>query len=126
MLKYPGCIVYPNAGRGRPITLFLTKHQHNGQTCPAGDAQMGPMLLQHLSDDNAPQAGINIRGDAVLDDHTFYMILEAPSIEVVQQLMTPFTHVGRVEIMEDSSCGQVVARGSCGAGGKVWSGGVAI
>ena len=57
------------------MTLFVTKHQHNDETCPAGDAQMGPMLLQHLSDDNASKAGISIRGDAVVDDHTFYMIL---------------------------------------------------
>ncbi len=108
------------------MTLFVTKHQHNDETCPAGDAQMAPMLLQHLSDDNASQAGISIRGDAVLDDHTFYMILEAPSIEVVQQFMTPFTHVGQVDIMEASSCSQVVDRGACGAGGKVWTGGVAV
>ena len=53
------------------MTLFVTKHQHNDETCPAGDAQMGPMLLQHLSDDNASNAGISIRGDAVVDDHTF-------------------------------------------------------
>ena len=108
------------------MTLFVTKHLHNDQTCPAGDARMGPMLLQHLSDENASQAGINIIGDAVLDDHTFYMILEAPSMEVVQQFMTPFIHVGRVEIMEASTCSQVVDRGACGAGGKVWTGGVAV
>ena len=108
------------------MTLFVTKHQHNDETCPAGDAQMGPMLLQHLSDEIASQAGINILGDAVLDDHTFYMILEAPSIEVVQQFMTPFIHVGQVDIMEASSCSQVVDRGACGAGGKVWTGGAAV
>ncbi len=108
------------------MTLFVTQHQHNDQTCPAGDTKMGPMLLQHLSDDNASQAGIKILGDAVLDDHTFYMILEGPSIEVVQQFMTPFIHVGHVEIMEASSCSQVVARGACGSGGKVWSGGAAV
>ena len=108
------------------MTLFVTKHQHNDETCPAGDAQMGPMLLQHLSDDNASKAGISIRGDAVVDDHTFYMILEAPSIDVVQQFMTPFTHFGQVEILEASSCSQVVARGACGTGGKVWTGGIAV
>ncbi len=108
------------------MTLFVTKHQHNDETCPAGDAQMGPMLLQHLSDESASKVGISITGDAVLDDHTFYMILEAPSIEVVQKYMTPFTQVGHVEIMEASSCSQVVARGACGAGGKVWSGGLAV
>ena len=108
------------------MTLFVTKHQHNDQTCPAGDVQMGPMLLQHLSDENASQAGIKVLGDAVVDDHTFYMILEASGIDVVQKFMTPFAHVGSVEILEASTCSQVVARGACGAGGKVWTGGVPV
>ena len=108
------------------MALFVTKHRHNDQTCPAGDVQMGPMLLQHLSDENASQAGINILGDAVVDDHTFYMILEASSIELVQRFMTPFTHVGQVEIQEANTCSQVVTRGACGAGGKVWTGGAAV
>ncbi len=54
------------------------------------------------------------------------MILETPSIDVVQQFMTPFTHFGQVEILEASSCSQVVARGACGTGGKVWTGGIAV
>ena len=101
------------------MTLFVTKHQHNDETCPASDTQMGPMLLQHLSDESASKFGISIRGDAVVDHHTFYMILERPAL-------TPFTHVGHVEIMEASSCSEVVARGACGTGGKVWTGGVAV
>ena len=98
------------------MTLFVTKHQHNDETCPAGDTQMGPMLLQHLSDESASKFGISIRGDAVVDDHTFYMILEASSIDVVQQFMTPFTHVGHVEIMEASSCNEV------GGANNTWGG----
>ena len=31
------------------MSLFVVKHQHGAETCPAGDPQMGPMLLQHLS-----------------------------------------------------------------------------
>ena len=108
------------------MALFVTRHQHTDETCPAGHPEMGPMLLQHLSDENVAKAGINIRADAVVEGHTFYMIVEAPSIELLQQFMTPFTQVGQVEILEASSCSQVVERGSCGASGEVWVGGKAL
>ena len=40
------------------MALFVTRHQHTDETCPAGHSEMGPMLLQHLSDENAANAGI--------------------------------------------------------------------
>lgn len=108
------------------MALFVTRHQHTDETCPAGHPEMGPMLLQHLSDENAANAGINIMADAVVEGHTFYMIVEAPRLEVVREFLTPFTQVGQVEILEASSCQQVVERGSCGAAGAVWIGGKAL
>ena len=84
---------------------------------------MGPMLLQHVSRDNAVKAGINIHGEAVVQEHTFYMILEAFSIEKVQEIMAPFAQVGGVEVWEGNSCETVVDRRNCGPGGKVWTGG---
>ena len=43
------------------MSLFVALHQHDAETCPAGDPQMGPMLLQHVSRDNAASMGVNIR-----------------------------------------------------------------
>ena len=108
------------------MTLFVTRHVHTDETCPAVDPKMGNMLLQHLSKENAAKAGINIHGEAVVESHNFYMIMDAPSIETVQEFMGPFAQAGSVEIFEGSSCGAVVARGSCGFGGKIWRGGRAI
>lgn len=85
---------------------------------------MGPMLLQHLSDENAAQMGITVKGDAVVGGHSFFMILDAPNLEVVQQFMGPFMQAGSVEIMEASSCSQVVARGNCGPTANIWTSGV--
>ncbi len=105
------------------MALFVTRHQHAAETCPAGDLNMGPMLLQHVSKDNAARSGINIHGESVVQGHTFYMIAEASDIEMMREFMEPFTKVGKVEIWEGNSCATVVARRNCGSGGSVWIGG---
>ena len=76
------------------MPLYVTRHQHAEEGCPAGDLQMGPMLLQHVSKDSASRAGINIHGEAVVQEHTFYMIVEASDIDKVQEFMSPFAQVG--------------------------------
>jgi len=53
------------------MALFVTRHQHGAETCPAGHPQMGPMLLRHVSKANAAKSGIKILGEAVVKDHTF-------------------------------------------------------
>ncbi len=42
------------------MVLFLVRHAHTEETCPT--PKMGPMLLQHISEANASQMGINIHG----------------------------------------------------------------
>ena len=101
--------------------VFVTKHEHDAATCPAGHPEMGPMLLQMISDDNAGKVGITVKGDAVVGGHTFFMILDAPNMEVVQEFMAPFIQMGTVEVMEASICTQVVARGNCGPTANIWS-----
>ena len=105
------------------MPLYVTRHQHAEEGCPAGDLQMGPMLLQHVSKDSASRAGINIHGEAVVQEHTFYMIVEASDIDKVQEFMSPFAQVGSVEIWEGNPCDAVVARRTCGPAGRVWIGG---
>lgn len=98
------------------MSLFVTLHQHAAEQCPAKDPQMGSMLLRHLSPDNAASYGITIRGEAVINNaHTFYMILEAPDRERVEQFMAPFAQAGSVEVLPASTCEAVVDRGGCAA-----------
>src|SRR5579859_6177114 len=67
-----------NPEKERPMALFVVRHQHPAERCPARDPQMGAMLLNHLSDEHARQEGMQIQGEAVIDgQHTLYMILEA-------------------------------------------------
>ena len=52
------------------MSLFVVRAQHSSETCPAGDPQMGAMLLQHLSQDNAGKFGINIQASAGVEGNT--------------------------------------------------------
>ena len=73
------------------MTLFLVRHQHTDETCPA--PTMGPMLLQHLSEANASQMGINIHGK-MGGGHTFVAILDAENRQKVEEFMSPFAQAG--------------------------------
>jgi hypothetical protein len=96
------------------MSLFVVQHKHPAETCPAGHPEMGPMLVQHVSPQNASTFGITMRGDAVIDgQHTFYLIVEADAEDNVKQFMSPFYQAGSVEIWPASSCEQVVARAKC-------------
>jgi hypothetical protein len=96
------------------MSLFVVKHQHTQETCPAGNPQMGPMLVQHVSDEHASKFGVKVRADAVVDgQHTFYLIVEAADEDIVKDFMTPFYQAGTVEIMPSSSCEVVVERAAC-------------
>jgi hypothetical protein len=96
------------------MPLFVVTHQHDAETCPAGDPQMAPMLLQHLSPSNAASFGVSIHSEAVVDGgHTLYLILDAPDGESVERYMTPFAMAGSVEVQPASPCEVVVARAAC-------------
>jgi hypothetical protein len=96
------------------MSLYYVRHQHNADTCPARDPQMGAMLLAHLSPRNASKYGLTIHGDAVLDgQHTLVMIVDAPGQEQIENFMQPFKMAGPVEIAIASTCESVVERAGC-------------
>jgi len=96
------------------MALFVVKHQHPAERCPAKDPKMGQMLLQHVSKENSAKMGVNIHADAVLDGkHTFYLILDSANEAKVKQFMTPFSMAGSVEITQANPCDVVVNRLGC-------------
>jgi uncharacterized protein with GYD domain len=96
------------------MALFVALHQHAAETCPAGDPQMGPMLLQHISRANATNMGVNIHGEAVEQGgHRLFLIVDAQDQETVDKFMAPFGMVGSVEVLAASPCEEVVARKAC-------------
>ncbi len=96
------------------MTLYVVRHRHEADRCPARDPKMGAMLLMHLSDKNAQDNGISIQSKAVVDGaHTLYLTLEADAKEKVDAYMQPFAMAGEVEVMPASTCEVVVASGGC-------------
>ena len=94
--------------------LYVVKHKHSSETCPARSKEMGEMLLMHLSDENAGRNGLKINAEAVVDGaHTLYLIIEADDENKVKKFMEPFTMAGSVEVMPASVCEVVVERGVC-------------
>lgn len=96
------------------MSLYFVRHQHSAAACPAKDPQMGQMLLQHLSKQNARKFGLDLLGDAVLDGrHELVLIVESEDPAYIENFMQPFARAGSVEIVPASSCEAVVERGGC-------------
>jgi uncharacterized protein with GYD domain len=96
------------------MSLYFVRHQHDAETCPAKDPEMGQMLVRHVNKSNARKFGVDLIGDAVLDgQHTFVLILEAEDKEYIQNFMQPFAMAGSVEINAASTCEVVVERQGC-------------
>lgn len=96
--------------------LFIVRHEHQPDRCPATDPLMGAALLNHLSRPNLREHGIELQGDAVVQgQHTLYMILEADTEARVRGFLEPFEQAGTVEVYPASTCVRVVASGGCAA-----------
>jgi DMSO/TMAO reductase YedYZ molybdopterin-dependent catalytic subunit len=98
------------------LALFIVRHQHRAETCPAQDPYLGATLLNHLSRPNFRRHGLHLQGEAVVQgEHTLYFIVEADHEGRVREFMQPFQVAGEVDIYAASTCARVVASGGCGA-----------
>lgn len=96
------------------MPLFVVRHQHPAEKCPAREPQSGADLLNHLSRPNVWRMGVTIHGEAVVQgEHTMYLIVESENEKSVHEFMTPFAAAGTVEIYPASTCAGVVAFGGC-------------
>jgi hypothetical protein len=96
------------------MSLFVVKHEHNEETCPARVPEMARMLVQHVSAPNVEAQGMRLHGEGVIDGgHTLYMILDSPDRDRVEQFMAPFAQAGTVEVMPASTCEVVAERAGC-------------
>jgi DMSO/TMAO reductase YedYZ molybdopterin-dependent catalytic subunit len=98
------------------MPLFIVRHQHAADSCPAQDPLGGASLLNHLSRPNLRKFGVQIQGEAVVQGaHTMYMIVEAADEGRVREFMQPFQMAGSLDIHLASTCVGVVASGGCAA-----------
>src|SRR4030095_15149303 len=98
------------------MALFVLRHQHAAERCPAQDPEMGAMLLNYLSRPSVRQHGVRIQGEAVVQgEHTLYLIVEAGDEGTLRAFMQPFQVAGSLDIYPASTCARVVASGGCAA-----------
>ena len=98
------------------MALFVVRHQHTPEGCPARDPLMGASLLNYLSRPNVRQYGVQIQGEAVVQgEHTVYFIVEAADEAALRAFMQPFQMAGSLDIYPASTCVRVVASGGCAA-----------
>ena len=98
------------------MPLFVVRHQHDPQHCPAADPYNGANLLNHLSRPNVRRHGVTMHAEAVVrGEHTLYMIVEAADETLVRSYMAPFAMAGSLDIYPASTCAGVVSRGGCEA-----------
>lgn len=81
------------------MALFVVRHHHAAERCPAQDPYMGAMLLNHLSRPNVRQHGVEIQGEAVVQgEHTLFLIVEAGDEGRLREFMQPFQMAGSLDI----------------------------
>lgn len=98
------------------MSLFIVRHQHAADQCPAADPYVGAGLLNYLSRPNVRKLGVQIQGEAVVrGEHTMYLIVDAEDEVRVREFMQPFEAAGSVAIYPASTCARVVASGGCSA-----------
>src|SRR5262245_55812189 len=100
------------------MALFIVRHQHDAESCPATDPYHGAGLLNYLSRPNVRKHGIEIQAEAIVrGEHTLYMIVESSDEARVRNFMTPFAAAGKVDVYPAATCAGVVSSGGCGMAG---------
>ena len=98
------------------MSLFIVRHQHPADGCPAQDPFLGASLLNHMSRPNVRKFGLQIQGEAVVQgEHTMYLIVEAADENRLREFMQPFQMAGSLDIYPASTCVRAVASGGCAA-----------
>lgn len=97
------------------MSLFVVRHQHDPQRCPATDFQDGARLLNHLHQTNAALHGVRIKAEAVLPEHSLVLIAEADDETTLREFLAPLATSGQLVVEPASTCAQVVAHGGCAA-----------
>jgi DMSO/TMAO reductase YedYZ molybdopterin-dependent catalytic subunit len=96
------------------MALFVVRHQHAPERCPAQDPYAGAMFLNHLSRPNVREHGVEILGEAVVQgEHTMYLIVESSDEGRLREFMRPFQMAGSLDIYPASTYARVVASGGC-------------
>jgi DMSO/TMAO reductase YedYZ molybdopterin-dependent catalytic subunit len=98
------------------MNMFIVRHQHPAEQCPAADFTAGVQLLNLLSRANAARHGVRIHREAVLQAaHTLLVIAEAAREDDLRRFLQPLQNAASLELQPAATCSQVVASGGCAA-----------
>lgn len=98
------------------MSIFVVRHQHQAERCPASDFTAGAQLLNHLSRANAARHGVRIHGEAVLQGaHTLLLIVEAAGEHDLRRFLEPLEQAGSLDVEPAATCAKIVASGGCAA-----------
>ncbi len=96
------------------MTLFVVRHEHSEERCPAKDPYLGAQMLNYLSRPNSREHGIEIQGEAVVKGkHTMYLIADAVDEQHLREFLAPFERAGSVEVYPATTCAHVVTGHGC-------------
>jgi len=95
------------------MSVYVVRHQHPAERCPAANFTDGAGLLNHLSPPNAARHGVRIRGEAVLAAHTLMLIAEADREDALRAFLRPLETAGTLAVDLASTCARVMAAGGC-------------
>ena len=72
------------------MSLFIVVAKHSPESCPAGNPEMGKMLLSHIHNDSASKFGIKIQASAGAESqHTLHMIMDGENAMVWRVIAMP-------------------------------------
>jgi DMSO/TMAO reductase YedYZ molybdopterin-dependent catalytic subunit len=95
------------------MSVFVVRHQHPADRCPAAEFTVGAGLLNHLSHPSAARHGVRVHGEAVLAAHTLVIIAEAEHEDNLRAFLRPLEAAGTLYVDQASTCARVVAAGGC-------------
>ena|SRR5215467_8691953 len=96
------------------MALFIIRHQHDAERCPAKDPYSGAAILNHLTRANAREQGVQIQGEAIVQgEHALYLIVESIDEGRLRSFLKPFEEAGSVALYPASTCARAVSSGGC-------------
>jgi hypothetical protein len=99
------------------LALFVVRHKHEADPCPANGPYKGAMPLKHLSRSSARQHGVETQSEAIVEpEHTTYIVVPSDTKDCVVAFVNAHAMIGSVAGEPASPCVRVVASGGCGFG----------
>ena len=82
--------------------LFLLTANHTAETCPAGVFRPDSEFMTKLIDATNEQSGVKgiklVKGYAAPPEHTFWLVVEADSMQAISTFCLPLMRIGKVTI----------------------------